>query len=132
MSNYENQQLISFIYTTPSLIRLNTKWQEQLKTEKGKIRQRLITGNYGTADDTLDLNMTTDIVVTVRDPENYSRDNSENFGSILSVVSFTSNFSTQKTITDEFTLNREQLAAFMIITSHLDGDNKYRTGIFTK
>jgi hypothetical protein len=41
------------------------------------------------------------------------------------------NFPTQKSIADEFTLNKEQRAAFMIITSHLDGDSRYRSGIFS-
>ncbi len=63
-------------------------------------------------------------------PSNYNKNNLENDGSILPVASVTTNFPTQKSIVDEFTLNREQRAAFMIITSHLDGDSRYRTGTF--
>ncbi len=63
-------------------------------------------------------------------PNNYKNNNFENYGSILPVVSVTGSFPTQKSISDEFTLNREQRAAFMIITSHLDGDTRYHTGIF--
>lgn len=62
---------------------------------------------------------------------NYNNNNFENCGSILPVVSVTTNFPTQKGIVDEFTLNREQQAAFMIITSHLDGDSRCRTGNLT-
>jgi hypothetical protein len=40
-------------------------------------------------------------------------------------------FPRKKSIADEFTLNREQSAAFMIITSHLDGDSRCRAGICT-
>ena len=49
-------------------------------------------------------------------------------GSILPVVPVSTQFPSQKNIADEFTLNREQRAAFMIITSHLDGDSQRRTG----
>ena len=73
-----------------------------------------------------------DAVVTVVTPKNYNNDDFENYASILPVVSVTTNLPTQKTIADEFTLNKEQRAAFMIITSHLDGDIRCRTGIFTK
>ncbi len=125
-----NQPLIPFVSATPKLVQLNTKWQEQLKTEKERVRRSLITGNYNRTDDTLDLDTTKDAVVTVVNPNNYNMNNFENYGSILPVVSITTNFPTQKTIADEFTLNREQRAAFMIITSHLDGDSRYRTGTF--
>ncbi|CAF4499574.1 unnamed protein product [Rotaria sp. Silwood2] len=60
-----NQQLVPFICATPNLIRLNTKWQEQLKTEKERVRKGLITGTYANADDTLDLHAAKDAVVTV-------------------------------------------------------------------
>ncbi|CAF4962644.1 unnamed protein product, partial [Rotaria socialis] len=80
-------------------------------------------------DDTLDLNAAKDAVITVVNSNTYNKNIFENCGSILPVVSITTNFPTQKSIADEFTLNREQRAAFMIITSHLDGDRRCRTGI---
>ncbi|CAF2910221.1 unnamed protein product [Rotaria sp. Silwood2] len=126
--NYVNQQLVPFVSARSNLIRLNTKWQEQLKIEKERFRQCLITGNYANADDTLDLRAAKDAIVTVVNPNNYNSNNFENYGSILPVVSVSTNFPTQKSIADEFTLNREQRAAFMIITSHLDGDSRCRTG----
>jgi hypothetical protein len=128
--NHPDKKIASFVSATPNLIRLNTKWQEQLKTEKERARRSLITGNRDEGYDTLDLHAATNAVVTVANPTNYNNDNFENYISILPVVSFTTNFPTQKTIADEFTLNREQRAAFMIITSHLDGDSRCRTGIF--
>ncbi len=94
-----------------------------MKTEKERIRRGLITGNYNKTNDILDLDAATDAVVTVLNPKNYNKDNFENYGSILPVVSVTASFPTQKSIADEFTLNREQRAAFMLITSHLDGDS---------
>ncbi|CAF0996432.1 unnamed protein product [Rotaria sordida] len=57
-------------------------------------------------------------------PNNYSTNNFENYGSILPVLKVIHNFPTQTSIINEFTLNREQRATFMIITSHLDGDNR--------
>ena len=125
-----NQQLVPFVSATPNLIRMNTKWQEQLKAEKERVRRGLITGNYNQEDGGLDLYAAKDAVVTVIGPNNYNNNNIENSGSILPVVSVTTNVATQKSIADEFTLNREQRAAFMIITSHLDGDIRCRTGMF--
>ncbi|CAF4702301.1 unnamed protein product, partial [Rotaria socialis] len=52
----------------------------------------------------------------------------ENYGSIPPVISVKANSCTQKSVADELTLNREQRAAFMIITGHLDGDSHCRTG----
>jgi len=130
LMNRADKQLVPFISATPNLVRLNTKWQEQLKTEKERVRRGLITGNYDNLDDTLDLYAAKDAVVTVVNPDNYKKSNVENYGLILPVVSVTTNFPTQKSIADEFTLNREQRAAFMIITSHLDGNSRCRTGTF--
>ena len=125
-----DQQLVPFICATPTLVQLNTKWQEQLKTEKERARRNLMTGNYDKRDDTLDYDSVKDAVVTVVNPNYNNKNNFENYGSILPVISITTSFPTQKSIADEFTLNTEQRAAFMIITSHLDGDSRSRTGIF--
>ncbi|CAF2509000.1 unnamed protein product [Rotaria sp. Silwood2] len=126
-----NQQLTPFVSATQNLVLLNKKWQEQLKTDRERVRQTFITGNYSAADDSLDLHVANDAIVTVMNPNSNNNNNLESYGSILPVVSVTTNFPTQKSIADEFTLNREQRAAFMIITSHLDGDSRCRTGIFT-
>lgn len=119
-----------FVSATPRLIQLNTKWQEQLKTERERVRRSLITGHYNRIDNLLDLDDARDAVVTVVNPSNYTTNNFENYGSILPVVSIKANVTTQKMIVNEFTLNREQGAAFMIITSHLDGDSRCRQGRF--
>lgn len=129
--DFTNQQLRPFVCATHNLILQNKKWQEQLKAERERVRRTLITGNYDTADDPLNLNVTKDTIVTVMDLNSNSHDNNlENYGSILPVVSVTTNFPTQNSIAKEFTLNKEQRAAFMIITSHLDGDTRCRTGNF--
>ncbi|CAF3623605.1 unnamed protein product [Rotaria socialis] len=126
--NLTDRQLVPFVSATPDLVRLNTKWQEQLKPERERVRRSSTTGNCDRMDDTLDLNAAKDAVITVVNSNTYNKNIFENCGSILPVVSITTNFPTQKSIADEFTLNREQRAAFMIITSHLDGDSRCRTG----
>ncbi|CAF4676749.1 unnamed protein product, partial [Rotaria socialis] len=105
--NLTDQQLVPFASATADLVRLR---------------------NYDRMDDTLDLNAAKDAVITVVNSNTYNKNIFENYGSILSVVSITTNFPTQKSIANEFALNRGQRAAFMIITSHLDGDSRCRTG----
>ena len=89
-----------------------------------------MTGNHEKRGDTLNYDAAKDAVVTVVNPNYNNKNNFENYGSILPVISVTTRFPTQKSIADEFTLNTEQRAAFMIITSHLDDDSQSRTGIF--
>ena len=89
----------------------------------------MITGNYDKDwDGTLDLDAVKCAAVTVMHSNNYNTNRFENYGSILPVISVTANFPTQKSTVNEFTLNREQRAAFMIITSHLDGDSRCPAG----
>jgi hypothetical protein len=122
------QQLAPFVSATSEHVRLNVKWQEQLKSERERVRRNLITGNYGKEDDTLDLNAVDNAVVTVVDPNNHDTNEFQNHGSMLSVISVTTQFPSQKSVADELTLNRQQRAAFMIIASHLDSDSQCRTG----
>lgn len=125
-----NQLLIPFVAATKNLVHLNKKWQEQLKNEKERARRTLITGSHDTADDPLDVHAAKHVMVTVMNPiSNDNNSNQENNGSIPPVVLVRTNVPTQKSIADEFTLNTEQRAAFMIITSHLDGDSRCRAGI---
>ena len=132
MNDSTDQQLIPFVCATQNLILQDKKWQEQLKNERERVRRTLITGSYAVADDPLDLDVPEDAIVTVRNLNNDNDDNKnlENDRSIPPVVSVATNLPTQKSTADEFTLNREQRAAFMIITSHLDGDIRHRTGNF--
>ncbi|CAF2763621.1 unnamed protein product [Rotaria sp. Silwood2] len=130
-SDHIDQSLVPFISATPNLVRLNTKWQEQLKTEKEQIRRGLITGNFDKDnDDMLNLDTARSAVATVVTLNNMNINTKicENYGSIPPVISVKANSCTQKSVADEFTLNREQRAAFMIITGHLDGDSRCRTG----
>ncbi|CAF4030817.1 unnamed protein product [Adineta steineri] len=123
------QQIVPFVSATPNLVRLNTKWQEQLKTEKERVRRSLITGKYDKTDDTLDYDSIQDALVTMVNSNNHNIDIFDNYTQILPVASVTTtSYSTQQSIIVEYTLNREQRAAFMIITSHLDGDKERHIG----
>ena len=103
-----------------------------MKIEKERIRRSLISGkDNNDDDDILDFIYVTNAVVTVVNPYD-NRNNSEKNTSIPPVLVVKNNYSTQSSIIDEFTLNKEQKAAFLIITSHLDGDSRCRTGIFMK
>ncbi|CAF1417667.1 unnamed protein product [Rotaria sordida] len=129
--DHTNRQIVLFVSATSNLIRLNTKWQQQLKAEKERLRRSLITSNYDNSDDTLEYDSVIDAIVTLINPNNYNSNTFENYSSIPPVISLTTSYSTQKSIADEYTSNREQRAAFMIITSHLDGDKRCRTSMFT-
>ncbi|CAF4277538.1 unnamed protein product, partial [Adineta steineri] len=123
------QQIVPFVSATPNLVRLNTKWQEQLKTEKERVRRSLITGKYEKTDDTLDYDSIQDALVTMVNPNNYNMNTFDNYTPILPVASVTTTgCSSQQSIIEDYTLNREQRAAFMIITSHLDGDKERHIG----
>ncbi|CAF4581968.1 unnamed protein product, partial [Rotaria socialis] len=130
-SDHIDQSLVPFIFATPNLVRLNAKWQEQLKTEKEQIRRGLITSNFDKDDDgMLNLDAARSAVATVvtLNNMNINTKTCENYGSIPLVISVKANSCTHKSVANEFTLNREQRAAFMIITGHLDGDSRCRTG----
>ena len=90
----------------------------------------MITGDHNNTDDTLDYNAVNDALVTSINSNNYNLNTIENYGSIPPVIAVATSYPTQKSVPDEFTLNKEQRAAFMIITSHLEGDKRCRTGIF--
>ena len=79
----------------------------------------------------MDFNDTIDAIVTVVNPYNDQK-HFEKYSSISPVLVVKNNFPTQSSIIDEFTLNKEQRAAFLIITGHLDDDSRCRTGIFIK
>ena len=52
-SPHVGQQLAPFVSATSEQVRLNVEWQEQLKSERARVRRSLITGNYGKEDDAL-------------------------------------------------------------------------------
>ena len=132
LSTLQINNLYYLLLQKKNLVHLNKICQEQLKTERERARRTLITGNYDT-DDSLDVHIAKDAMVTVMNTISDDNNNShlENDGSIPLVVSVTTNVPTQKSIADEFTLNREQRTAFIIIASHLDDDSRCHAGICT-
>ena len=125
------QQMMPFVFSTPDLIRLNIKWKEKLKTERERVRRNLITGSHNKKDDALANDSMEDTVVTLINSTNYNTKIFNSYNPILPVASVISAiYCTQTGIADKYTLNKEQRAAFMIITSHLDRDRKCCTGIF--
>ncbi len=102
-----------------------------MKIEKERIRRSLISGKDNSDDDILNFDDVTHAVVTVVNPYD-NQTNFEKNTSIPLVLVVRNNYSTQSSFIDEFTLNKEQKAAFLIITSHLDGDSRCRTGNFMK
>ena len=90
------QQLAPFVSATSEHVCLNAQWQEQLKSERERVRRSLITGNYGKEDDTLDLHAVQNAVVTVVDSNNHGTNEFQNHGSMLPVASVTSQFPSQK------------------------------------
>ncbi|CAF5026682.1 unnamed protein product, partial [Rotaria sp. Silwood1] len=62
-----DKQLVSFVSATSDLVRLNTKWQKQLRNEKERVRRNLMNGSHEKDwDGTLDLNAAKDAVITMR------------------------------------------------------------------
>ncbi|UJR12956.1 hypothetical protein I4U23_017130, partial [Adineta vaga] len=121
--------MLPFVPSTFDLVRLNTKWQEQLKIERERVRRNLITGKHYKTDDESNNDDIEDTVVTLINSTSSNINIFDNYNSILSVASVISTtYCNQKTIVDQYTLNREQRAAFMIITSHLDGDKQSLAG----
>ena len=47
------QQLAPFVSATSEHVRRKAQWQEQLKSERERVRRSLITANYGKEDDAL-------------------------------------------------------------------------------
>jgi hypothetical protein len=113
------------IPVTNDLLQLNKKWQRKIKEEKERRRNTCIneedgsglTEQNGAEEDQLVSAVGTS---TLLDNDDYGT--SSNFISIqpVATVSVPSGPSREQ-IAEQFTLNKNQKAAFMIITGHLDG-----------
>ena len=122
------KEIIPFVPMNAELVRLNASWKQQLKNERDRVRRSLITGNHAQDDDVSIFDAVKDATVAVIDSRVTQFDDVDRFDTVPPLVSVTTKFPSQQTIAEEFTLNREQRAAFMIITSHLDGDARCRSG----
>ena len=121
-----SKEIVSFLPINAELVRLNATWKEQIKNERDRVRRRLIAGNQIQDNQRLSFDPVTDAIVTVINSRATHFDQFDPINTIPPLVSVTTKFPSQQTIVDEFTLNREQRAAFLIITSHLDGDARCR------
>ncbi|CAF1690584.1 unnamed protein product [Adineta ricciae] len=99
--------------------------------ERERVRRNLIASkNYKTGDESNTDDME-DTVVTLINSTSSNMNMRDNYNSILPVAAVISTtYCNQKSVADQDPLNREQKAAFMIITSHLDGDKPSRIGMF--
>jgi hypothetical protein len=121
---------------TSTLIKLNDGWQRRIKEEKERIRNTSIIENLesefirkkdtdeneliGTVEDSMVLNLDTD-----------TKDSHSTFIAPVTIVTVP-NEVTREEISKQFTLNKNQKAAFMIITGHLDGLDKLNEGLKAK
>ena len=112
------------IPATPELVQLNKKWQRQMTEEKEQKRNACISeGDNG--DFVLQSVANADQSVTMAEAAtllNYDDEVSSNSVHTQSVKAISlSAGPTRQQIARQFTLNKNQTAAFMIITDHLDG-----------
>ena len=124
------------IPATKELIQLNNIWQQMIKDEKD--RRRNVCMIETTEGELIEQN-DTDINEFVEGIENnmlsnFGSDNSVlNFQCIVPVTKITiPNETTREYIAQQYTLNKNQKAAYMIITGHLDGLDKLDEGIAIK
>ncbi|CAF1329402.1 unnamed protein product [Adineta ricciae] len=84
------QPITPFVPSTSDLVRLNTKWQAQLKVERERVRRNLITGKHYKIGDESNMDDIEDTVVTLINSTNSNMNMSDNYNSILPVASVTS------------------------------------------
>ena len=121
-------EITPFVPINAELVRLNATWRQQLKNERDRVRRSLISGNQVQDDETSIFDTIKDATVKMNNSRATRFDDVDRFGSVPPLVAVTTKFRSQQTIAEIFTLNREQRTAFMIITSHLDGDARGRSG----
>lgn len=127
---FEQKHLVS---ATSDLLQLNNKWQRLIKEEKERKRSALITEpmtNECVERTDTDIN---ELLGTIEDnapPSLVNDDELLNFRRMIPVtkISVPSEISREQ-IAQQFTLNKNQKAAFSIITGHLDGLDKLNEGI---
>ncbi len=124
------------IPATTELIQLNNRWQRIIKDEKDQRRNVCMIGTTeGEFIEQNDIEVN-ELVGAVEEnvPSNFHSNNgSLNFQCIVPVSRIiVPNETTREHIAQQFTLNKNQKAAFMIITGHLDGLDKLNESITIK
>jgi len=121
---------------TNELIILNNRWQRQIKEEKERRRNACIVERMESTfiqQNDIDVNELVGAIEEIM-PSNFDS-NSEhlNFQCIVPVSRIiVPNETTREHIAQHFTLNKNQKAAFMIITGHLDGLDKLNESKMSK
>ncbi|CAF1436251.1 unnamed protein product, partial [Adineta steineri] len=130
--NYRNVEYKHLVPATSDLIQLNDRWQRKIKEDKERIRNASICEPL--EDDFIEKHDTVEkeLIESVKDslPSNFDNENTLlSSRSIIPVTKITvPNEVTRENIVIQFTLNKNQKAAFMIITGHLNGLDKLNEG----
>ena len=118
---------------TRDLLQLNSRWQRLIKEEKERRRNALIAEpmpNESIEKNDIDIN---EFLGTIEDNTSSSLRNDDELLSYRPIIPVTKisvpNEVSREQIVQQFTLNKNQRAAFSIITGHLDGLDKLNEGI---
>ena len=129
--NYDQKHLVP---ATTELILLNNRWQRSIREEKEQKRNAFmmvgIGNEYVEQNDTIE-NQLGEGVDNALSSIRLNDKEVLNFDCVLSVTKVIVPVeSTREYIADQFTLNKNQRAAFMIITGHLDGLDRLNEGMY--
>lgn len=124
------------IPATTELIQLNNKWQHQIKNEKERRRNACTNasiGKYSVEQNDIDESQMIEAIDSGA-PSNFDNDDQLlDFMCTIPVTKITiPGEPTRNDIAQRFTINKNQKAAFMIITGHLDGMDKINGGNIMK
>ncbi|CAF1486450.1 unnamed protein product [Adineta ricciae] len=114
----------TFKECTSRLATMNKQWKHAIETKKEKARAFLITGEDQTLDSESEVE--NEIIPIIQSTQQISKQ-----PKVISSVTTTkmSILTIQMDIVNEYTLNKEQKLAFMIITGHLNGESRFRIGL---
>ena len=130
-TNYDKKHLVA---ATTELILLNNRWQRAIKNEKEQKRNAFMM--IGMGNEYIEQNDTIENQIgegTDNTLPSISANDKEvlNFDHVPSVTKVTIPVeNAREHIADKFTLNKNQKAAFMIITGHLDGIDRLNEGMY--
>ncbi len=129
-TNYDQKHLVP---ATTDLILMNNRWQRRIKEQKEQKRNTFmmvgIENEYVEQNETIE-NQLGRAVDNALSSICLNDDELLNFECILSVTKVTVPVeNTREYIAEQYTLNKNQKAAFMIITGHLDGLDRLNEGM---
>ena len=125
-----NDSKYYLISATHELLKENTQWQHNLQQEKQKIRDTIMNGSDMDEFNERSISNIPNVTVarsdSLMDISGYDSENQR--VDIQSVIKTAAPIISRQKVMDEFTLNEDQCRAFLIITSHLDGDSFLKQG----